>query len=375
MLDLIDDRKKDALKKISWIREYLSGNISEKKFAQNLKVFLSDSKFLEELRHEGFTDADLKYLGDVASGKKRDAKKPEAVEPKYRDLALLSFLFNGYQNILLFDIAKFLELKREDEKLRKKDIYYFTNAKKKEIFILDDGGEPKQLDFFQCQWIERGVVVGFVNLKPPVNKYHYLGAFEIYRIAAKKGFGPLLFELVFAFAAKEKRPVIIDRGEVSADARKVWERFDSRSEIIAYPAALRKYPELVGFTGEEVIETFGAGIYHSATFDRFGLPDAIAGDKRKELMSKAFPGVPDRLYPRFSSRSYLDDEGKRSTNRVVGELAGLDKAFFYDGKVGLYDALLAKGDAVIEDRFMKIQMIESGLAFFNMLRPKDASTH
>ncbi|MBW2965264.1 hypothetical protein KY363_07440, partial [Candidatus Woesearchaeota archaeon] len=54
---------------------------------------------------------------------------------------------------------------------------------------------------------------------------------------------------------------------------------------------------------------------------------------------------------------------------VTGELASLDKAFYYDGKVKLYDDLISKGET-IDSQYAKIRIMEVGLAFFNSFAPK-----
>ncbi|MBW2965198.1 hypothetical protein KY363_07105 [Candidatus Woesearchaeota archaeon] len=337
----------------------LIGQNRIKEFVEAIKSF--DQELTARVGREEYQNA-VHYFSRV---RPLDDKHLKGKGP-YDRLALLYLIFGNYHNIILLDMEMWRELERRHEALRKKDQAYFLRIPHKEITIIDDRGDPKQLDYMQCQYLESSVVLGFAQLTWPHNRYQYLGAYEIFRIAAMKGFGPFLFEMVFSFAAKQHHPVIIDRGEVSPDARKVWERFDSRREIIAYPAALRKYPELVGFTHDEVDQIFGPGIYHSATFDKYGLPDATSEAHRKNILSKIHPGAREW---QFHHTSYLENESGRHTNPVTGELASLDKAFYYDGKVKLYDDLISKGET-IDTQYAKIRIMEVGLAFFNSFAPK-----
>ncbi|MBI4150377.1 hypothetical protein HY488_03160, partial [Candidatus Woesearchaeota archaeon] len=222
--------------------------------------------------------------------------------------------------------------------------------------------EPEKLSYFEAKLVDNAII-GYAELRYAPNRYQYLGAFEIWRIAAKKGFGPFFFELVFSFAAKEKKPVIIDRGEVSGDARKVWAYFDERPSIIKYPIALQKYPELIGFTRDEVIEKFGAGI-NASTFDNDGFPRGIAEEKRKELLAE-IGSQRER-----TSKSYLDLEITRDTNIVTGPIASLDKAYYFDGKITIVNDLLNRGTALKCDRRM---LENAGRAFFLRFKSQQSS--
>lgn len=215
--------------------------------------------------------------------------------------------------------------------------------------------EAEKLDYWEAKTADHSII-GYCELKQ-MPKLLFLGAYEIFRIAAKSGFGPFLFELVFSLAAQEHHPVIIDRGSVTPAARKVWQTFDvERRHVIKYPAALAAHPELVGYNKKEVWVLFGSGPFGS-TFTEEGLPEGT--DREKDAVLR-------REFPRLF-RSYLKDEGRVSTNKVVGGLASLDKAFYYDGQIAVLNKLLAKGNALnsLERRIITT----AGQAFFQQFKP------
>ncbi len=215
--------------------------------------------------------------------------------------------------------------------------------------------EAEKLSYWEAKIADHSII-GYCELKLRP-KPLFLGAYEIFRIAAKSGFGPFLFELVFSFAAQEHHPVIIDRGSVTPAARKVWQTFDvERRHIIKYPAALAAHPELVGYGKKEVWALFGSGPFGS-TFTEEGLPEGT--DREKDaVLRREFP---------LLFRSYLKDEGRTSTNKVVGGLASLDKAFYYDGQIAVLNKLMVKGEAL--DIFYRSRITTAGLAFFQQFNP------
>lgn len=215
--------------------------------------------------------------------------------------------------------------------------------------------EEEKLNYWEAKTADHSII-GYCELKE-MPKPLFLGAYEIFRIAAKSGFGPFMFELVFSFAAQEHRPVIIDRGSVTPAARKVWQTFDvERRHVIKYPAALAAHPELVGYSKKEVWALFGSGPFGS-TFTKEGLPEGIDREKYAVLRREFY----------WSFRSYLEDEGRASTNKVVGELASLDKAFYYDGQIAVLNKLMAKSQAL--DTFYCSKIRTAGLAFFQQFKP------
>ncbi|MBS3174781.1 hypothetical protein J4440_02780 [Candidatus Woesearchaeota archaeon] len=204
------------------------------------------------------------------------------------------------------------------------------------------------------------VIIGYCEFKCKHDKETYLGAWEIFRIAAKKGYGPLMFEIACSFVSQDKSPVIIDRDEVSKGARKILEYFDTnRTDMIKYPGSLIKYPELIGFTREEVIELFGSGPLGSV-FDGYGYPKGIPREKLIKLCKKD-------LHKHFGgSKSYLEREGNKNTNQVLGGLASLDKAYYYDRQKEFMISLIQKGK---QDIRYKSDLLKYGHAFFKSFRP------
>jgi len=178
----------------------------------------------------------------------------------------------------------------------------------------------------------RTSIIGYCEFKDHKDRADYLGAHEIYRIAARKGFGTFFLELILSYASLDHRPVVIDRKEVSPEARQFWHGFDvKRKDILKYPAALSKYPEEGGWTSENVVETFGGSF--GSTFDGQGKPGRIF-DKRPRWVSSIVG-------------SYLKRKGKPDTNLILDPLASLDKAFFYDGKVKEVTILMERSDKIL----------------------------
>ena len=221
-------------------------------------------------------------------------------------------------------------------------------------------GYPRYNDYLPWGWnytVEK-VIVGYVEFKSIERQADYfLGAKMIYRIAAQKGYGPYLFELAFAYAATQHRPVVIDRLECSPAARKVWQFFDTRRYIIKYPAALNKYPELIGYTKEEVYRKFGSGAFASV-FGRDGYPEGTPGQKRLELGEKASYKI---IGTKGYVPSYLQTEGEKDENTIFGTLAALDKAYYYDGRVTELESLIRRGE--IKKRHRE-ELFQCGHAFF-----------
>lgn len=176
----------------------------------------------------------------------------------------------------------------------------------------------------------RMCIIGYCEFKLHQDRTDFLGAYEIWRIAARKGFGTFFLELFLSYASLDHRPVIIDRSEVSSEARLFWYHFDvKRRDVLKYPAALLKYPEEIGWTKKDVVSTFGGSI--GSTFTGSGKP-------RKSFYDGKW---------RYGDYSYLNKESKPETNLVLDPLASLDKAFFYDGKVKDLKILMSRSETVL----------------------------
>lgn len=57
-------------------------------------------------------------------------------------------------------------------------------------------------------------------------------AWEVHYVRAKKGWGPLLYEIALEIASQEAGGLVPDRYAVSEDAQKVWEYYYSRREDV-----------------------------------------------------------------------------------------------------------------------------------------------
>ena len=209
-------------------------------------------------------------------------------------------------------------------------------------------------------------MIGYCEISYKFPRERFLGAYEIFRIVALPGFGPFFFELIFSWASLKHAPVVIDRKDVSPAARKVWSYFDTdRKYIIKYPAALRKYPSLIGFTKEELFELYGPHAFGASVFDKYGFPEGLSREKLEELKSK-LTSDPNSLHY-FRGKSFITKEGKPTTNLAVGGLASLDKAYYYDGEVKILAKLLKKGRVDQEYDYMFLQV---GYHFFILSKPR-----
>jgi len=221
-------------------------------------------------------------------------------------------------------------------------------------------------------------LLGYAEVEDHNPKTKYLGALEIARIVAKKGWGPYFFELIFSYASTKHKPVIIDRRSVTPAAIKVWEYFDEqRRHIIKYPAALRKYPELVGYSKQEVMEKFGSGSLGS-TFDAEGYPVDMSLGKLRQYRLDAYNrdakdyGIGKKAYEegvekiknsRQQEGTYLK---KEITNQVIGENASLDKAYYYDGLIDELKVLIKRSKAY---QGWSMTISEAGEAYFLSFAP------
>ncbi len=268
----------------------------------------------------------------------------------YKDMGLL---FNQ-GTLILYDATRFREIMKHDLELTPKinagkiEKMFIPDSELNETFVafsnfkrkIKEKGSPVSMGFVSMesklgyrQYLAlRMCIIGYCEFKLHRDRAVFLGAYEIYRIASRKGFGTFFLELILSYASLDHRPVIIDREEVSPDARQFWHNFDvKRKDILKYPAALLKYPEEVGWTKKDVISTFGGSI--GSTFDSGGKPRPIL-DQR--------PGWKQGYFG-----SFLNRESKSGTNPILDPLASLDKAFFYDGRVKEVKELMSHSDAVL----------------------------
>ncbi len=295
-----------------------------------------------------------------------NVKKGVALVPKnpsekdniffYKDMGLL--FHQG--TLILYDAIRFREIMKHDLELtREFDIKVVEGSLERKGRLIPDSELNETFGAFsnfKQKIKEKGLStsMGFVSIEPRLGyrqylalrmciigycefKFHndrtvFFGAHEIYRIAARKGFGTFFLELILSYASLDHRPVIIDREEVSPEAKGFWHSFDvKRRDVLKYPAALLKYPEEIGWTKENVIKMFGGSI--GSTFYAGGKPRPVL-DQRPRWKQDYFG-------------SFLNREGKLDTNPVLSPLASLDKAFFYDGKVKELKELMSRSDAVL----------------------------
>ena len=213
--------------------------------------------------------------------------------------------------------------------------------------------------------IEREGIVGYVELmnfgaapkreKTLSSEDSWLGADNIYKIAAQEGFGPFLFELVFSWAALTHRPVKIDQ-EVSPAVRKAWAFFDTnRRDVIKYPSALNKYPELIGYTKQLAEQKFGKGMF-SLTIGRHGYPK----DTPREKLNEVDDSTVVNHYVNYGYDILWDIDREVP---LSGEEASLMKVYYYDGRIKELKELLAMGRKEQE----KIgELVNEGSAFFDI---------
>ncbi len=186
-------------------------------------------------------------------------------------------------------------------------------------------------------------IVGYAELKGNFEDDQFLNAWEIYRIAAKKGYGVFLTELVLCYAAEFHKAVVIDRNSVSKAAQKAWSSLDlNRRDVLKFPSALRKYHSLLGYSEKDIYDKFGESGLRSVTFNRFGYPRGCS----KERMEVFLTSLRERWRkdPSELKLSWMDR--MKVTDEFGGGWASLDKAYYYDGKKNILKELLARGNRV-----------------------------
>ncbi len=185
-------------------------------------------------------------------------------------------------------------------------------------------------------------IIGYVELKPTFKYDQFLNAWEIYRIATKKGYGVFLTEIALCYAAQFHKALVMDRDQVSKAARKAWAYLDlNRPDVLKFPASLHKYHDLLGYSEEEIYAKFGDSGLRSVTFNRWGYPRDCITEKMDSLLAglrKAWGWLPEMHL------SWMDN--LKETNQFNGGIASLDKAYYYDGKKKTLQELLARGKRI-----------------------------
>src|SRR3989344_3611611 len=301
----------------------------------------------------------------------KTTKSALLLEQSHQSLALLNYK----SSLILFDIEKVIAIIKQDSRMmaqayseqgrplvRKNQLSFAKRYSRQRDASFQQitsyrpadgiGGSfegPPKLDVVEDK-IMKQAIIGYCDFNNRFAQTHFFcGAWELFRIAAKPGYGSLMFELALSYASQFHKPVVIDRGDmadggVTIPARKMLQYFDlQRRDVLKYPAALAKYPELIGYSKENSVTVFGTkGTFYSSTFDRYGLPIRMTEEMRHQRLLEAVSlgYYPQRLLE-VMQRSYQEKEGGRA-REVVGGLASLDKAYYYDGKKGLLIHLLAK---------------------------------
>ncbi len=83
-------------------------------------------------------------------------------------------------------------------------------------------------------------IIGIVSMHPAGEKEGPChGAYVVQAAAARKGYGPMLYDLALSLG----RPVVPDRTSVSPAARKVWDRYVTRSDVTKTPLDNKDNPQ------------------------------------------------------------------------------------------------------------------------------------
>ncbi len=301
-------------------------------------------------------NAVIKHIEDLAVS---------VIDFDFDEMASIIILYNRkeYQKVLdLYNKAYHGEHKTEEEKTSSQAAFSKYERLKK-YFTIDSYGllsVKRKLSPLDLMILKK-VILGYCELKNPFNKTVYLGARELCRIAAKRGFGHLLLELSLSYAAKRKSAVIPDRFQFSGAARKLWEHFDlHRNDIIKFPAAMMDHSELIGITKREIVSFYGTSTIPS-TFDDMALPRGMI--KKEQYIDK----ISDTWDLRdHHTQSYLDYEGNARTNKILGGLACLDKSYYYAGAIKTLDQLIANN----EKRGGRGLLKNAANSFFHSLRKR-----
>ena len=139
-------------------------------------------------------------------------------------------LIEARASIILFDV----------DSLEKVIISYFKSIAEKQKAAEDNTSESDDVFFDsdtahveEFQKIDASlVIVGYIEFGPPRTKGEAYGSQEVYYSAAKKGFGPLMYDLALKRAGK----LMSDRVDVSAMAEKVWDVYlKQRNDVEHFP--------------------------------------------------------------------------------------------------------------------------------------------
>ncbi len=339
---------------------------------------------IEKLIEEAIQD-DLSFeavMGKLINASKK-TKKIKSKFSAYRQIESLAVTVIGNWIIILYDQNKLREELEnynilfgahtpETEEARKELRKELERLREKGRRIPDPSGiiEGDLLSYLGNKMVDN-VIIGYCQMSWKYKKEQFLGAYEIYRIAARQGWGLFFLELVLSQAALQHAPVILDRQETSPAIRKLWEYVDlHRPAIIKYPAALMKYPELIGFSKREVLELFGPAVVGSSVFDEYGFPAGLSREIVDKLKIKA--GSSPDIWEQLSwKKSYLKKESKLGTNPLLGGIASLDKAYYYDGETKTLAALLRQGRKDKGKTFlMQDDFKAAGYFFFQESKPR-----
>lgn len=347
--------------KIEIALKQIQKNPKDKEKSQGVQVLIE-----EAIHNDLAFEAVINQLMSAS----RKIKKMKSKITGYQQLESLAIMIQDYEGIIvLYDQDKLrkementdLFLERcnspnpEMREIAKREGAEFRQKARR---IPDSSGfGSNSVDYLENRMVDH-VIVGYCEMPTRHRKEVFLGAYEILRIAAKPGMGLFFLELVLSWAALRRAPVIIDRKETSPAARKLWEYIDTEKPyILKYPAALLKYPEAIGYTKKEVLELFGPAVFGLSVFDENGFPAGLPKQKVEELKQKI--GISEMV----EGVSYLKKEATRSTNRVIGGIASLDKAYYYQGEIKTLGLFIKRG--IVDKRdLLPLKMKNAGYVFF-----------
>ncbi|MDO8656496.1 MAG: hypothetical protein Q7K45_04615 [Nanoarchaeota archaeon] len=318
------------------------------KNSQDKTSLQKTQKLIEEAIHD-----DLAFEAAVIELLKASMKikKLKGKFTGYQHLESLAMIVIDERTIVLYDQDKFhkemekehllYDLETPENKeaigaLRKE--YEILKQKNREVSSSTFGFFSDSLLYIENKMVDN-VIVGYCEFSRRYQKEQFLGAYEIFRIATLPGMGLFFLELVLSWAALQHAPVILDRHETSPAIRKLWAYIDTdKPYIIKYPAALSKYPEAIGYTKKEALELFGQKGLLSSTFDENGFPTGLSEAMVKTLKLKV--GIQEGF---DVHKSYLKRKSATDADQIIGGIASLDKAYYYDGEKSILAKLIKRG--------------------------------
>jgi hypothetical protein len=120
---------------------------------------------------------------------------------------------------------------------------------------LQQFNEDVTVKYIHLEGRERGFispVEGYINIEK--RKYYAgqcLDGWTVERAFVEKGWGPLLYEIAIEWASRNGGGLTPDRQSVSDDAKKVWYKYESRSDIIKTQLDARKDDGLKQLTPDD----------------------------------------------------------------------------------------------------------------------------